>query len=99
MAEGEAFWATISTTAERFREDSPPGMAGVVEVEMTDGRTIKPAAVQRYPPWIILEAAELKDPGSREVLFVLEADIRSVHMRYEPGEKQGVGFTLKQPLA
>jgi hypothetical protein len=58
VAEGEAFWATISSNAERFRENAPEGMVAMAEIELRDGPVIEPAAVQRYPPWIVFEVID-----------------------------------------
>jgi hypothetical protein len=93
VAEGEAFWATVSTLAARFLAKSPDGMTGVVEIETADGRKIVPSVLQRYPPWIIFEVAEPDADSAKEILFVREQDVRGIQMRYERG-KQRLGFTI-----
>jgi hypothetical protein len=100
VAEGEAFWATVSSLSESFRASAPEGTSAVIEVETFDGQTFVPLVVQRYPPWVIFETGDPEDPedlDAREVLLVREEDVRRVRMRRTSGEK-GFGFSVGQVI-
>jgi hypothetical protein len=100
MLEGERLWATISSTAERFREHTPEGSTAVIEIETADGLSYAPAVAQRHPPSVILELAPPDATMADEIVFVVEADIRRIRMRYERGRaKQPLGFTVRETPA
>jgi len=94
----EHLWHRVWLLAEKVKGSATEGAVAVVDIEMVNGHSFRPAVLQERPPWIVIEIPEpgaaMDDTSAREVVFLLEDHIAEIRISQEPAAENPLGFSL-----
>ena len=89
MANGGQLWQDVDALFARVAAAAPDGHHAVVQLELGDGRTLEPRALEVRGEFLICDVSG-EEP---EIVLVREADVRRIRI-YAEERKLPVGFTV-----
>lgn len=88
----EQFWSYIHDLYDTVASCAPEGKHAVVELQLADGESVEPSALQVHGPFLICRLAA----EATEIVVVRQADVRRIRIHaVEPKEEEvPVGFRV-----
>ena len=89
MATGEQLWREVDALFARVAAAAPEGHHAVVQLELGDGRTLEPRALEVRRDFLVCDLS-VEEP---DIVLVRESDIRRIRI-YAEERKVPLGFSV-----